>query len=235
MNAILEAMTDLAERGRRARAGFRALTPQPPAGGICRVAFVLEALDAPLYVLVGMDRGTGRPAHVTIRCSLDETPLEDPAQGRVGLGGPSGPVLVEPGTPFTQVLLVNQFARLETARDLMAPGETRLLSIDCRRAAPLAATPKDALGGSVPGTATVAAQLRLPLVRDDAALEAEVAALVAVVRAHAGPGTSNDLEDALAALAALRLPAATAALATLTDSPNPQVRDVASRAATGTT
>lgn len=200
------------------RGEFAVLTQHPPAGGCVRIRFTIEALDAPEPLLVGMDRSTGRPAHVTITGQLDGTPLADPADGPADMGGPSGSIQVQPGTPYTQVLLVNQFVRLEEAHEAVAPGETRLLSLDCARTAP----------------PVVSAKLEIPLVRDDAALAAEIADLVAVVREHDRPGTSNELEDALAALVAVRLPIATAALAELSDHPNPLVRDVASRAASRT-
>ncbi len=194
------------------------LTPRPLAGGCVRVRFTYETFDATQPLLVGMDRGTGRPAHVTITGQLNGTPLADPAEGPADMGGPSGVIQVEPGIPYTQVLLVNQFVQLEDARDAIAPGETRLLSLDCAREVP-------------PG---VTARLDIPLVRDDAALAAEIADLMAVIREHHQPGTSNELEDALAALVALRLPIATEALAELTDHLNPLVRDAASRAASRT-
>lgn len=65
----------------------------------------------------------------------------------------------------------------------------------------------------------------MPVVpRDDAALDAAIADLAGQFRAEWRTATSNELERALAAPVAMRLPAASAARAALADHPNPLVR-----------
>ncbi|MGM1064882.1 hypothetical protein [Saccharothrix sp. Mg75] len=214
--------------GPRVRSGFRVATPDPPAGGACVVVWSVEALTSDLHLLTGTDRGGGRPAHVGLRAVLDGVELPDPATAPA-LGGPSGVVVVRPGEPYELRLLVNRFARLERARELVEPGASGTLVLSCRRALPLAARPGEAFALS--GAPEVTAELRVTVHHDEEALEAEIAALVEVLRGRWREATSNELETALDTLVALRLPESRTALAGLTDHPNPLVRQEADRAA----
>jgi hypothetical protein len=227
LSAASEPVAELGGNGGRVRAGFRLLTPEPPAGGVVRLLLEVAALDGPVFVLAGTDRATGRPAHITIGGTLDGTALEDPLAGRPQLGGPSGAVEVAPDSAYRQVVLVNEFVRLEDTLDLVPPGEAQELTLECSRVLSPASSRKQALSGA--DAPDVQVRVAVPLRRDDAALEAEIASLAEIVRGG-GASTSNELEDAVVALAALRLPSATAALAGFADHPNPYVREAAAAA-----
>jgi hypothetical protein len=135
---------------------------------------------------------------------------------------------VEPGSPYRARLLVNQFLALESVRGILQPGEEQPLEVIVRRPFPLARTPAQAL--SLLDAPVLALRLTLPVRRDDDALEAEIAEVVAEIRRYTTQSTSNALESALAALVAYRLPQSRAALAELVDHPNPLVRAQAAAA-----
>jgi hypothetical protein len=194
------------------------------AGGVCEVDLVVEPQAKPLYVLIGNDRG--RPAFVSIQGSIGGVTLADPMASMSALGGPAGPVVVEPGTPLRQTLLANQFLRLEDTLAQIPAGELRQLELTLCRPLPLARRKEDAFAQSD----FAEGRLEVPLRRDDVALEHEIARLADEIRAEKTAATSNRLERALTALASLRLPASRSALATLIHHPNALVRDRAAHA-----
>src|SRR5207342_2945934 len=107
----------------------------------------------------------GRLAGFSFTGALDrgDVSMRDPAEGRPDLGGPLGLQVVD-DSPLTIALLVNQFLTVERARDVVPPGEERLLDLTCRWEL-VAAARREGLAGSAPAPVTLA--LRVPLRRDD--------------------------------------------------------------------
>ncbi|MET0399945.1 MAG: hypothetical protein ABW277_24360, partial [Longimicrobiaceae bacterium] len=164
--------------GRSARAVLR-VPASAVAGAPVEASLVFENLsDAPLFLAVGASRVTLRPDGLTMEAELrpesgGPLALADPFSGAVELGGPAGVVKVEPGTEWPQPLLLNEFVRLENARDALAPGGRGALRVRVRRPLPLASGEAEAFR-SDPGVPVADLAVEVALVRDDAALAAAV-------------------------------------------------------------
>ena len=234
MTAVERAEATVSDGPLRATLTARLLDVEVAAGGPCRVELTVTAEGGTLFLAVGTDRRTRRPAYVRVSGTVAGVQLDDPAGAGAGAGvgvgvgvgdGPAGAVPVEPGSPHRQVVLVNQFVALERARELVIPGASQELRVVLSRPLPLATTVPQALAGlaSTPLDVEVVAELT----RDDDALARSVEDAAAVVRGRWTAATSNELEAAVATLLALRVPESRAALSALRDHPNALVREAA--------
>src|SRR5262249_5530931 len=124
------------------------------------------------------------------------------------------------GRPLRQPLVLNDFVRLEAALDLLEPGASGQLVVDCRRHVPLVAEERAALA-PVPDAPLVDVQLALELRRGDAQLAELVDRLIAQVR-H---GPREQRERPLRLLLSLRAPLAVDRWRTLVDHPDPLVSE----------
>jgi hypothetical protein len=209
------------------RANLEVATDRLVAAGACWVVLTVEADDGPVYLAVGSDRIRRRPAFITMHGRIGGADLVDPADGAGG-DGPSGPVPVQPGTPYHARLLVNQFLAMERLPGILKPGEQQELQLTLQRPFPLARAPAQALALHVAPELTL--RVAVPVRRDDDALSTEIAEVADEIRRHSTQATSNALENALATLIAYRLAQSQAALAGLVDHPNPLVRAEAAAA-----
>lgn len=106
-------------------------------GAECWLELTVEAVGEPVYVASGTDRRTGRPTPLEITGDVDGTALADPQAAGLMIGGPTGAVLVEPGSPLRQRVRVNDFLRL-SGLDCVEPGRRARLRLRVRRPLPVA-------------------------------------------------------------------------------------------------
>jgi hypothetical protein len=205
------------EGATQVRAGFRVVDASALAGGPIEIAFFVEKDRSPaLYVMVAGDRARQRPGSFSFAATVQGARLLDPKEGVPDLGGPATAVAVEPGRPWCQPLLLNEFVRLEDASAALAPGATGRLDVVCSRVLPLASDASAALLAREGPRVEVS--LSLPLRRDDEALGALAIQLAAQVR----EGPPAERERPLARLLAMRS-AARPQLESLVDAPDPSV------------
>jgi hypothetical protein len=208
---------DLSRGDLRVRAGFRSSSLTGLAGGPLEIQFFVEA-SAVITVAVGANRLIQRPDFFRFAAELDGRPIDDPFAGSTDLGGPATTVSVGPASPFTQWLIVNQFLRLEQARERVAPGEVGRLHLRGGRPLPLAKTPAEAFDRS--GASEFDVSQDLELRRDDAQLVSLIDQLVDEVRAG-----RERREHALALLLTLRAPPAVRRWRTLQAHPDAVVAE----------
>lgn len=201
------------------------------AGGPCWLAFRVSVDDTtgPLYLAAGIAPQPGRSGDASISASLDG-PLDDVATDTPALVGPSGAVPVEPGQPYQQRLLVNQYVRLEECLERLEPGGHGILSLTFRRPFPLATDFPTALTN--PHGETIDLRVDVEIHRDDDALATVIDELAETLRRNWRDATSNEVEDAVRALVALRLPQSRDAIAAFSDHPLALVREAAAAART---
>jgi hypothetical protein len=114
------------------------------------------------------------------------------------LGGPLAVVAVTRETPWRQVLLLNEYVRLEDTMAKLRPGASAQLRLRCERSIVLATTGAAALVGD--GTSSVEVDLAFGLRRADAELAGLAARLLdAVLR-----GPITDRERPLSQLLSMR-------------------------------
>ncbi|MDT7604488.1 MAG: hypothetical protein QOF61_2485 [Acidobacteriota bacterium] len=203
----------------RARAGFRVAAASGLAGGPIELEFFAEIVGGGMrYLFVTADRARYRPGDFSFAATFDAKPLSDPFADVPDLGGPAGVVEIAAGRPWHQPLVLNQFVRLEDTLDLLAPGASGRLVIDCRRLLWLAAD-EDAALAPATDAPLVEVRLALELRRDDAQLAALVERFVAEVR----DGPPEQRERPLKLLLSLRAPLAVERWRTLVDHPDPVV------------
>jgi hypothetical protein len=228
----LEASTEFARRSIKVRAGFRTGEAEVLAGGILEVEFFVEHKGGKaFYLAVGGSRLKLRPAFFDFSATLEgaEAEMDDPAAKIPDLGGPVGTIPVEPSTSYRQMILVNEFVRLERLNAFLAEGETAVLRLRCQRSLPLADAPEKALKLG-PGSPKVEAELIIKVRRDDAALELLIKRLANQVLDDRSAIASAEREAAIAKLSALRSPLAVPYLRTLRDHPDTAVQMYAQRA-----
>jgi hypothetical protein len=215
-----EGTVELVSGDVRVRSGFRVVDSAPSvAGGPIEVEFFVDNVGAQaLHLLVNGDRARHRPGSFSFVATLAGVTLPDPYAEIPYRGGPATVVTVEPTKLYRQTLLVNQFVCLENSLDLLEPGASGQLVVDCRRPLPLTADHQAALtsAGDAP---LVAVRLEFGLRRDDAQLSALVDQLVDEVR-H---GPREQRERPLALLLTLRAPVAVGRWRALLDHADPVV------------
>src|SRR5215831_4119286 len=196
-----EASLTLGGEGVALRAGFRAATAEELAGGPLEVeAFVDNTGAAPLYLALAGEGSRLRPARFSFAATVEglDVELDDPEAGAPDAGGPATVVAVPPGESRSQSLLVNEFLRLEKLSQALGPGETRALTLRCRRPMPLAVTEAQAfrVGPSTPEVdVTLTLSVRLAALRHPGA-----AAALRSLQRHGDPAVRRYAERALRAL-----------------------------------
>jgi len=225
-DVVQEVFTDLEVDGVPVRAGFRVSTQDVLAGGPLEVDFVVaNSGDTPVYLTVSADRSRLRPDQFTLTAGLVEPNREfgDPMADAVYLGGPSTVVSVQPSGTYTQSLLVNQFVSLEQVPDALAASgsEAGMLWLRCQRQLRISAS-EDRVRAAQP--MSVEGTLSLPLRTDQAALDAQIAALADQLRSDTEPTGAGDREARVTELIALRSPAALGQLESLRNHPDATVR-----------
>ncbi len=178
-----------------------------------------------LYLAVAADRARQRPADVEFSAALEESDAEltDPAALVSVLGGPVTVTELSRDRPFRQVLLVNQFLTLERLRPALTPGASGTLRIRCRRRLRLGLDRRRPL--EAPLVVSADLEIRIPIVRNDSALEEEILKLVANVRG----GDLSVRERALAILVSLRNPTADRQFQSLAGDDDASVRALGER------
>jgi hypothetical protein len=206
--------------------GFRVAYSSGLAGGPVELEFSVEITGpGTWYLLISADRMRHRPHGFTFTATFataafEDVPLTDPMASLPNFGGPAGVVAITAGQPWRQLLLLNNFVRLEMTLDLLAPGAEGQLIVHCQRALPLARS-EDAALMVTDAAPTVTTQLSLTLRRDDAELVALVEELLAAVQ----DGPAAQRERPLARLLSLRTPLAVTRWRTLRDHPDPLVAE----------
>lgn len=222
----LEASAELARGALRVRAGFRTNQAEVLAGGIVEIEFFLEHIKGKaLYLAAGGSRSRLRPAFFEIQATLEGQKVElgDPAEEVPELGGPATSIRIEPNTRYQQVLLVNEFVRLERLDAALVHDGTGILHMTCRRPLPLATTPERSFKIDR-RSPIVEAKLSVKVQRDDAALKLLIGRLADQVSIDRGVSSSGEREASIAKLVALRSPMAISDLQKLSDHPDPVVR-----------
>lgn len=214
-------MVDLVFGDAQVRAGFRIASASLFAGGPIEIEFFAEIIGGgPRYLQIAADRMRLRPAGFSFAATFAGLPLADPVANLPYMGGPAGVVEIAADHPWRQLIVLNEFVRLETALDLLEPGASGQLVVDCARALPLAADKQMALK-SASDAPVVEVRLAFDLRRDDARLAALVEQLIAEVL-H---GPVEQRERPLQLLLALRAPAAIDQWRSLVDHDDPLVAE----------
>ena len=200
----------------RVRAGFRRPSLEVVAGGPLDVQFFVEATQ-PIVVAVASDRTRLRPDFFHFSAHLDGVEIDDPFGSYASLGGPGSVVPVQPGSPWRQWLIVNQFLRLERAMEVVAAGAVGRLRLRGGRPLPMTTDTAEAFRrGGVPEIDVTETIL---LRRDDARLASFIDQLIDEVR-HGPP---ERREWPLVLLLSLRAPAAVERWRALVDHADPVV------------
>ncbi len=201
------------------RAGFRIAYASEFAGGPIEVEFFAETTGNRSYFLLSMgDRMRHRARNFAFTATFVGVPLSDPFAHLSDIGGPGGIIEIAVGRPLVQPLVLNEFVRLEDTLDLLQPGASGQLVVNCRRPLPLV-TNREAVFAQPGDAPLVAVQLAIELRRDDAQLDALVEQLMADVRY----GPPEQRERPLRLLLSLRAPAAIDRWRTLVDHLDPLV------------
>jgi hypothetical protein len=228
LNAIApeqrEAHVDLSADGFRVRAGFRIEATELLAGAPVELAlFVENAGPNALFVRVSGDRARQRVGEFSFTAMFEGSRLHDPAADAPEMGGPAVAETVAADGTWSQVLILNEFIRLEDTPGRLAPGAVGRLDLACGRLLPLAGTETAALLAG--GAANVSVALAFDLRRDDAAPAALAARLLDEV-AH---GPLEARERPLSRLLAMRS-GARVQIESLTRRPDPWVAERARQA-----
>jgi hypothetical protein len=220
----LEDAVELDADGVRVRVGLRVVSGELLAGGPVELEFFIESGGLhPLHFAVSGDRTRQRPGQFAFSATFAGAPLNDPMAAMPYMGGPVGVVTMSTTSPWRQPLLLNQFIRLEETPGRIVQGTSGRMELACRRPLALATTEAAALAQD--GALVVAVNLAFDLRRDDAALRALAARLLAEVMQ--GPLATR--EQPLARLLAMRSPARDQ-IDALTRYPDPSVADRARQA-----
>lgn len=221
--AVTEQLAELGSGAARVRAGFRAAHGPFLAGGPIELELVVECVGkVGVHVLGGIDRSTLRPALYAFGARLEGggAPLGDPLEGAALLGGPSGTTLVEPGGTLRVPLLVNEFLLLERLLPSLPPGGDGLLLLHAERPLPIATSRAEAFAVGA-GAPVVASDLRLPLRRDEQALERIIESLRRTIESDRSDGESSERRRAVDQLATIGTASARRALEALAGHPDP--------------
>ncbi len=224
--SCLEASSVFAVNNLKVTAGFRTREVEVLAGGPLKVEFFVENDNAkPLYLPVRGDRARLRQADFSFTATIEgrEINLEDPAAEIMDLGGLGSVAKIESGAPYHQVLLVNEFVRLENLVVVLSPGEVVMLRLRCQRSLSLAESMEQGLRSRAEG-GVVNVTLAMRVKRDDASLEALIARLAAEIHANRTGAVSAERELAIAELVALRNPLALPHVRSLSEHPDPVVK-----------
>lgn len=221
--AVTEQLMELGSGAARVRAGFRAAHGEFLAGGPIELELIVECVGAVgVHVLGGIDRSTLRPALYGFGARLEGSaePLGDPLEGAALLGGPSGTTLVEAGGTLRVPLLLNEFLLLEHLLPSLPPDGDGVLLLHAERPLPIATSRAEAFAVG-PGAPVVASDLRLPVRRDEPALERLIDSLRRTIEADHSDGQSSERRRAIDQLATLGTASARRALDALAAHPDP--------------
>lgn len=183
--------------------------------------------ERPAYLAMGADRVRQRPQGISLDAVLEgsDASIVDPSESLPDLGGPLGVAELAPDAPLRQILLANAFLTLERIRSALEPGASGIIRIGFVCELRLALERDRA--AAAPAVPAPRLEIRVPVRRDDAALEELFGRLADEAMAAKQVGLQ---ERAIAILSTARHPAANTQLVTLASSPEPNLSGLARRA-----
>ncbi|MGR0221056.1 hypothetical protein [Agromyces sp. ZXT2-6] len=213
----VEAVGDVSVAGRTVEVRFRIDASEVVAGAPVEIMTEIRLGDGdPFELRSAGARSTARSREYSFEADgPDSVPLRDPFADEVDIGGVESSVLVASDRPDRGRILLNRFLTLEDLRSSLPEGGRFDLVVHCERRIRVAGDARDA---EPPAVRT---ELRVPVVRDDAACAAEYGRLADVVLGH--PSAHVLREQALDALLSARSTVAEAALVAVAEHPDPTV------------
>lgn len=84
-----------------------------------------------LKIFIDADSMRSRVALYVFNASFNKKTLTDPMAGIPNTGGPEAAFVVSAKTPWRQVIILNDYLRLEDTLEMIEPGESGIMDINC--------------------------------------------------------------------------------------------------------
>jgi hypothetical protein len=227
MSPCNESFVNFTSFGVLLQVGFKLTSQEALAGGLVEVNLVIKNIgNAEVYFAAGMSHD--RPAYMSFNANLlgYDLSLKDPIENAaLEPQGMFSTIKLKPGESYQRTVILNQFLTLEDILKVLEVGHSAWLLIQWKYVLAVGTTTECAL--SLAGETPVLEEtLRINILRNDERLNTDIGQLAHSLKKDWNAVASHPVDrlQALISLTSLRIPAAVPYLKSLTDHPDPYIR-----------